>query len=53
MRSETGPRLLENLTSLFTMVDSSNAAPTAAMVKYFNELDAEVDSLLKGPPTNN
>jgi hypothetical protein len=46
-RSETGPRLLENLTSLFTMVDSANAAPTPAMIAYFNELNATAESLLK------
>lgn len=45
-RSETGPRLMENLASLAAMIDSANAAPTPAMIKYFNELNAEVEALL-------
>jgi hypothetical protein len=45
-RSETGPRLLENLTSLATMIDSANAAPTPAMIAYFNELNAAVEALV-------
>jgi hypothetical protein len=46
-RGESGPRLLENLTSLSTMIDSPNAAPTPAMITYFNELNSAVESLLK------
>lgn len=46
-RSETGPRLLENLMSLAAMIDSPNAAPTPAMISYFNELNSTVESLLK------
>jgi hypothetical protein len=53
LRSETGPRLKENLEALATMVDSVNAAPTQAQMKYFEELrlqfrDAtkQVDTLL-------
>jgi hypothetical protein len=46
-RSETGPRLLENLTSLFTLVSAPDAAPTPAMIAYFQELNGQVESLLK------
>jgi hypothetical protein len=44
-RSETGPRLTENLDALFTLVDGDNAAPTPAMMRYFAELEAEVKTL--------
>ncbi len=48
-RAETGPRLLENLNSLSTIIDSANAAPTPAMIKYFNELNSTAESVLKQP----
>lgn len=36
--SETGPRLSEQLQSLFGLIDSANAAPTSAMAKLLDEL---------------
>ena len=45
-RSEAGPRLAENLDSLFTLVDGDNAAPTAAMLRYFAELEGEFKALM-------
>jgi photosystem II stability/assembly factor-like uncharacterized protein len=40
-RSETGPRLAENLEALYGLVDAANAAPTPAMLRYFAELETE------------
>lgn len=37
-RSETGPRLRENLDALFTMIDGADAAPTPAQMHYFEQL---------------
>ena len=55
-RSETGPRLKENLDALFTMIDTANAAPTSAQMRYYDELRAQfeeimqkVDALAKNP----
>jgi hypothetical protein len=41
LRSETGPKLKENLEALATMVDGVNAAPTQAQMHYFEELKAQ------------
>ena len=41
LRSETGPKLKENLEALATMVDSVNAAPTQAQTHYFEDLKAQ------------
>lgn len=41
-RLEVGPRLAENLSSLFFSIDGVNAAPTGAQRNYFAELQAEV-----------
>ncbi|HMF77773.1 MAG TPA: hypothetical protein VK604_19105 [Bryobacteraceae bacterium] len=46
-RSETGPRLKENLDTLFTMIDGADAAPTAAQMKYYGELRAEFQDVMK------
>ena len=40
-RLEVGPRLAENLGSLFFSIDGVNAAPTGAQQGYFNELQTE------------
>lgn len=40
-RSETGPRILENIDDLYAKVDGVNAAPTAAMGAYFSEIEAQ------------
>jgi photosystem II stability/assembly factor-like uncharacterized protein len=37
--SETGPRLSEQLQSLFGLIDGPNAAPTSAMVRLLAELE--------------
>ncbi len=37
--SETGPRLSEQLQSLFNLIDGPNAAPTSAMTKLHAELE--------------
>ena len=41
--SETGPRLSEQLQSLFNLIDGPNGAPTPAMMKLLEELQAEFD----------
>jgi photosystem II stability/assembly factor-like uncharacterized protein len=46
-RSETHPRLLENLQALYALVDGANAAPTSAMRRYFDELEAECTLALR------
>ena len=39
--SETGPRLSEQLQSLFNLIDSPNDAPTPAMMQLLSELEDE------------
>ena len=39
--SETGPRLSEQLQSLFNLIDASNEPPTHAMLNLLQELDQE------------
>jgi hypothetical protein len=39
--AETGPRLAEQLASLFNLMDGANAAPTAAMMSLLAELELE------------
>jgi len=39
--SETGPRLSEQLQSLFNLIDGPNDAPTPAMMKLLAELEDE------------
>ena len=43
--AETGPRLAEQLTSLFNLIDNADAAPTAAMMSLLGELEAEYRSV--------
>jgi hypothetical protein len=45
-RSETGPRLKEQVDALFTMTDGVNAAPTAAQTRYYEQLQAEFQQLM-------
>lgn len=40
-RSETGPRLKEQIDALYTMIDGVNAAPTGAQMRYYEELQAQ------------
>jgi photosystem II stability/assembly factor-like uncharacterized protein len=40
-RSETGPRLKEQIEALYAMVDGVNAAPTAAQSRYYEQLQGE------------
>jgi hypothetical protein len=40
-RSEAAPRLRENLDALFNMVDGIDAAPTAAQVRYYDQLQSQ------------
>ena len=47
LRSETGPRLKENLEALATIVDSVNAAPTQAQMKYFADLKTQFQDATK------
>ena len=46
-RSESGPRLGDNLDALFNMVDGADAAPTEAQSRYFAELSTQFDDLMK------
>jgi hypothetical protein len=46
-RAETGPRLTENLDTLYNAADGPNAAPTSAMVKFYGELEAQAAARLK------
>jgi hypothetical protein len=46
-RSESGPRLGDNLDALFNMVDGADAAPTEAQSRYFAELSSQFDELMK------
>ena len=39
-RSEAAPELMENLDSLFLMIDSVDAKPTEAQMNYFSQLQA-------------
>jgi photosystem II stability/assembly factor-like uncharacterized protein len=45
-RTETGPRLVENLQSLFNLLDAGDAAPTSAMLRYFGELRSEFNDAM-------
>ena len=45
-RSETAPRLRENLESLFSMIDSVNAAPTAAQTRYYDQLRSQYQEIM-------
>jgi photosystem II stability/assembly factor-like uncharacterized protein len=47
LRSETGPRLKENLDALFTMTDGADAAPTATQMNYYGELRVEFQDLMQ------
>jgi hypothetical protein len=47
LRSETGPRLKENLDALFTMIDGADAAPTAAQMNYYGELRTEFQDVMQ------
>jgi hypothetical protein len=47
LRSETGPRLKENLEGLANMVDGVNAAPTQAQMQYFERLKAEFQDAMR------
>ena len=40
-RSETGPRLKEKLDSLFAVIDGVDAAPTAAQLRYYEEIKGQ------------
>ena len=46
-RSATGPRLRENLATLFQAVDGADAAPTEAQSKYFDELQQEFKQMMQ------
>jgi hypothetical protein len=48
-RSETGPRLKEKLEAFFTMIDGVNAAPTAAQMRYYQELQDEFKKAVPQP----
>jgi hypothetical protein len=41
-RAETGPRLAEQMQSLYTMVDSADASPTHAAESLLSELESEL-----------
>lgn len=47
LRAQTGPKLRDNLESLFTMIDSVNAAPTSAQMQYFDQLKNSFDDDMK------
>jgi hypothetical protein len=46
-RSETGPRLKDDLDALFTMIDSADAAPTDAQMNYYGELRSEFQNVMR------